>query len=700
MSYFEKYQKYKSKYEAIKIEMKQMLGGHNIINNQMYKNDKNEELRCIAHIMGQEMLDKWIAARTGDIDRITPMFNEDGTPIHPPSATTFSDLYKWTMMPVIRKLESYKNNNCIVTFGIDLRDKNMRKELKNPDGILVGEIHAALKRLETRPFDRAVFDKVLAGPRATILTPSDVDAICIQGGAIRTLVDAGGVKDFGVKYERTADDNANGKVTLTFYEDRTKEYAAGEMGVHFIEASGPWHRVTWLETSMMQCVYEAKLRYDLRNHKNARGALEPITYNQWLYHALLRCAKSVAYTYLIQRERPGFKPALFTGRRTGGLLFLLLQNLFFADHFNQFNGLDPTNPRPVPLSLLLRVPADGTGAAASSAAVAPTIPNTCLGTSSVDCWYILGTLGLPCVSPVGTHAHELSMVISVLFPHVDQNPQHLPLTQIIGHYLYSELVWKKTKGPMAMLSDTLGTRAFMKAANYVSLPAEDGRRQRFLDIVGTARQDSGKLPDFVHNMVEFGYVGGDGAVKAMMASEIDTTDTLLEASNLGYASFGAGGFFGDSEKVWGDKNAPSNSMAVKAVRVMYAAEPGRDYSKISYVKVVDANVIGYPVKVGDPSDFKKPQLGEGKLSVDKNLPARKIETVYDGAQKPYPIINKVSVEGIKEYAEGVRVAAQAPLDPSLTATKPIESFFTVEGGVNYGGLEGGSNNSWFNYFFN
>jgi hypothetical protein len=407
MSYFEKYQKYKSKYESLKIEMNQMIGGHGIIPNPMYKNDKNEELRCISHQMGQDMLNKWITARTPDIDRITQLFNEDGTPIHPPSATTFSDLYKWTMMPVIRKLESFKNNNCIVTFGIDLRDKSMRTELKNPNRILVGEIHAALKTLETRPFDRAVFDNVLADSRATILTSTDVDAICTQGGAIRTLVDAGGVKDFGVKYDRTADDNTNGKVTVTFYEDKTKEYAAGEPGVHFIEASGPWHRVTWLETSMMQCVYEAKLRYDLRTHKNSKKVSEPITYNQWLYHALLRCAKSVAYTYLIQRERDAFKPALFTGRRTGGLLFLLLQNLFFADHFNQFNGANPPASAPHPASILLRVPADGTG----SASTAPKIPNTCLGTSSVDCWHILRTLGLPCLSPVGTHAHELSMVI-------------------------------------------------------------------------------------------------------------------------------------------------------------------------------------------------------------------------------------------------------------------------------------------------
>jgi hypothetical protein len=141
----------------------------------------------------------------------------------------------------------------------------------------------------------------------------------------------------------------------------------------------------------------------------------------------------------------------------------------------------------------------------------------------------------------------------------------------------------------------------------------------------------------------------------------------LEAAELGYASFGAGGFFGDSEKVWGNKRAPSNSMAVKAVRVVYPKD-GLDYSKISYMNTEDNFVIGYPVKVGDPSNANEPRLGEGKLSVDKNLPAKKSE-------------GKVSVEGIKEYAEGVRVTAQSDLPPGLIMAKPIESFFNVVTGV-------------------
>ena len=639
MSFEQKYLKYKNKYLKSK---NQEGGGLEITANTRYGMDKNELFRCEAHVLGQKLLDSWLAARTNDgsLKKIRDLFDENGKPNNPPPATTFNDLYKWTMMPVIRKLESYKNNKVTVTFGIDLRDKDMRVALKtNPE--LVNRIHAALKSLETRPFEESVFNAILTGTRVDILTRDDIKAICTEKGIKRSLVDAGGVKEFGVKYVRNAEDESSGKVTIAFYEDKTKQYAEGELGVHFIEATGPWHRVSWLETSMMQCVYEAKLRFDLDNHKELDGTLKPITYYEWLYHALLRCAKSVAYTFIVQREKPAFKPALFTGRRTGGLLFLVLQNLFFADHFNQFGGAQSV---PHPASLLK----------------APSA-NTALGTSSVDSWFILQKLNLPCLNPVGTHAHELSMVTSVLFPQVDQNENHFPLTQIIGHYLYAELVWKKTGGLMAMLPDTLGTRAFMKAASYISLPKADGGRQRFIDIIQNARQDSGKLPDFKSNMKTFGFNG------AMMASEIDDSSTLLEAAELGYASFGAGGFFGDSEKVWGNKRAPSNSMAVKAVRVVYPKD-GLDYSRISYMNTEGNFIIGYPVKVGDPSNANEPRLGEGKLSVDKNLPAKKSE-------------GKVSVEGIKEYAEGVRVAAQSDLPPGLIMAKPIESFFNVVTGV-------------------
>jgi hypothetical protein len=606
--------------------------------------EKNQKLRCQADVNGKALLATWYKARQADIATVMALFDGDGVYREPLHATVFNDLYKWTMAPVIRKLETYKPDGRVcVTFGIDLRDETMRSDLltsfkagqasgRAEDRVLENKIWTALKGLESRPFDREIFTSILQGPRAALAPLIDIDAICgPAGGPPRMLVEAGGVKPLDTRYTHSIDEDS---VSVCFYYNPDAEYVPGgaEKGVHFIEATGPWHKVSWLETSLMQCVYEAKLRFDLetKTHKS---------YDQWLHGALLRCAKSVAFTRLVQASAPSpaavIKPALFTGRRTGGLLFLLLQNLFFADHFTQ---LGPAyNPPP---------------GALKTVDIADKTP--CLGSSSCDSWYILTRkLNLPCLNPAGTHAHELSMVTSTLFPQLDQNELKLPITQVVGHYLYSELVQKKTGGPMPMLPDTLGTRAFMKAATYITLP--DGAP--FLSIINSARQDSGELPSFKANMAEFGYKGG------MMASEIDTTATLVEAADLGYASFGAGGFFGDSEKVWGRKDAASNSMAVKAVRVVYK---GAVPAGIPYIQSHPEGVIGYPIKIGDPKLASAPVLG-AKLSLDKNLPPELLGPIVEYAKTMYP--------------------AHDLQNGAVTGTKPLSELFVLEKptGVHVGG---------------
>ena len=579
--------------------------------NPLFDAPEDERLRCLAHDQGAPLLGQWMKSRKAEINSILAMFDEQGRCLNPISATAFSDLYKWTMMPVIRKLDP--EGKVRVTFGVDLRDEAMRAAIKAKP-LLRQRIHEALQGLELRPFSPDVFSSILQEGRATILSAADI-AMFSKG----FLVDKGGVKPYGVNYVQTADDVSAGRITISFYENPDAEYKAGEKGVFFIEATGPWHRITWLETSMMQCVYEAKLRFDLEE--------KGISYKKWLYGALLRCAKSVIYTRLVQGSS-AILPALFTGRRTGGLLFLLLQNFFFADHFNQSGPLYNGGKK---------------GSFGSTNAI---------GTSSCDSWFILKSLGLPCLNPVGTHAHELSMVISVLFPQLDQNPQHLPLTQVIGHYLYYELVAKKTGGAMTMLPDTLGSRAFLKAATYLQVEGEP-----FLKKIKNARQDSGDLKDFLDNMTDFGFTG------TKMASEIDDTSTLLEAAKLGYDSFGAGGFFGDAEKVWGSKKASSNSMAVKAVRVQYKSKDS--VHTIPYMKAMeDGTVIGYPVKIGDPSSRKKPELAEGKLSLDKNL-------------------DSATIEAIKRYAGLVRVSAS---QGAVDELKSIEEIFSIEtGSIKTGG---------------
>merc|ERR1712151_1218027 len=95
---------------------------------------------------------------------------------------------------------------------------------------------------------------------------------------------------------------------------------------------------------------------------------------------------------------------------------------------------------------------------------------------------------------------------------------------------------------------------------------------------------------FAELMKEFEFDG------AMMASEIDIPRDLTTAKDAGMALFGAGGFFGDSEKVW-DPEGKNISMAVKVLRVYVAGK----------------RTSADPVKTGDDVPGAG---GEGKFEVD------------------------------------------------------------------------------------
>ena len=614
--YKKKYLKYKSKYLSMQ-ELEQEGGAFSLAESDIYDN-LSEELKAQASLEGKQLLDTWLSNRTNNgVKIVLDTFDEHGKRENI-SATAFSDYYKWTMMPVIWHLHDFfkkKNNNTDtlrVTFGIDIRDEKMRNAI-NTDPELRTAIHSALNNLANRQFKREIFDEIgqqvgvlrnTSG--SSILSPDCVNYIC-------------GVKSPRTLAKRvTMDENKkitypiDDEVYIGFYKVAEAKYNPTDKqpGLWFIEARGPWPRVTWLETSMMQAVYEAYLRYNLKKLAIEKGITEANAYERWLYGALLRCARSVAYTRLVQKlPDKTMTPALFTGRRTGGYLFLLLQNLFFAHHFNQFT---PTG---------LNVDASG--------------KTRCLGTSSIDCFYELGKLGLDCLRPVGTHAHELSMVISVLFPYFDKNKYDLPLTQIIGHELYRQLsaVPRPTLAGVVMfpmLPDTLGTAAFMKAANWVKF----ANGTSFITSINSARQDSGKLENFKKLMEKWNYKNED-ILKPMMASEIDNAETLLKATQNGYTTSGAGGFFGDSAKVW-NPSLSSPSMAVKAVNVEYCVptDEKQFYEGLGFPHITiqpkddgTGHVIGYPIKVGDPEDMTKPALAEGKLSLDKTLPEHHIEAI-------------------------------------------------------------------------
>ena len=232
----------------------------------------------------------------------------------------------------------------------------------------------------------------------------------------------------------------------------------------------------------------------------------------------------------------------------------------------------------------------------------------------MDAWHTLSKkLGMPrIVPPVGTHAHELSMVFMSLFPKLDANEECVPFSQTLAHYMYYRLVHQGRAGPMPMLPDTLGTAAFLKAAEACSVTPmlngdvkHDCAKVSLLSVISSARQDSGQLRAFKGRIGQYQLFKG-----SMMASEIDCQEDLVEAADEGYATFGAGGFMGDNEKVWNVTDVKfSASMAVKAVRV--------------FVGGIRTDV--QPVKLGDGDD-------NSKVTCDAALPIREYVKIVEKAK--------------------------------------------------------------------
>lgn len=653
--YKKKYLKYKSKYLLMQSELEQEGGEffnftertdiYPVVEQPVLRDRKEKEtdedykyaIDVLPHIQtanreGQQLLDVWLSNRNSNgINEVLKNFETNGKP-KIIKATAFSDYYKFTMMPVIWHLHEMfmtKNNNkntLKVTFGIDIRDTDMRFAI-DTDPLLREEIKKALDELAKRLFDKKIFEEMntSASLLNDTLTTDCINYIC-DG---RTLAKSVTMSETGRPKQIKEDDEVHigfFKVANATYEegvdDKPSEKPSEKpKGLWFIEARGPWPRVTWLETSLMQAVYEAYLRYNLKKLATQLKITEVKAYERWLYGALLRCAKSVAFTRIIQKSGKIITPALFTGRRTGGYLFILLQNLFFAHHFNQFTPAGDN--------------VDSGG------------KTRCLGTSSVDSYFELTRLSkktrnisIKCLNPVGTHAHELSMVISVLFPYFDKNKYDLPLTQIIGHELYRQLSAIPRPTPAGivmfpMLPDTLGTAAFMKAANWVKVPkpGTPSEKVSFIELINSARQDSGKLPDFKKLMENWYYKDAKGVLKPMMASEIDDPEALYKAQQIGFGTWGAGGFYGDSGKAW-NPNLTNASMAVKAVNVEYNVPEAEkqfyrelEFHHIDITKLDKGHIMGYPIKIGDPEDMANPALAKGKLSLDKTLPKSLIERI-------------------------------------------------------------------------
>jgi len=449
------------------------------------------------------------------------------------TASCYNDYYKLSMAPTIHKLQSLRGGRAIVTFALDIRDKKLRDMFAANIGGITDAVIQALDALKHRTFDyQVILDTVAGKPFEAFFHSPEGRALFLNpDGSPRTLISTTAPHGVPV-YPGTVICSkpimdptvlAPGQVVISvFMEDDAK---TGEHRLH-IEATGEASLASYLETTMMQAVYQTALNH----HLAKRGC----SFGQWLYEALFRFYLSATFA---GTQCPGMTGFLFAGRRTGHFLLLLLQ-----------------------------------------AFLAKKIPGAKIaGTSSFDAVHFLTKkLGLTdIIGSVGTHAHEIQMLAQSLYAWLDKhagNPEHLPLSACVSTYLYYLTAHKGIPGlPMPMLPDTLGTRAFCKAAAcFMVHPMKDGVLDTstwvpLMSLINSARQDSGDLGEFARTVRDYGFTGG------LMASEIDDADKLIEASKAGYGTYGAGGFMGDSEKVWnvtGDA-AFSASMAVKVIRVWW-----------------------------------------------------------------------------------------------------------------------------------
>ena len=460
------------------------------------------------------------------------------------TGTTHNDYYKLTMAPVIAWAESVMNGTVNVCFATDIREDLLAKKLlENRNGIRVDVIQA-LNGLAGRRFNPDIVKQAVSGKSIQGFWDQHSERIFGTPESPNTLIrphrpEGANPSDFRgdtLIYNRplTPADVADGGVAITVYFLHNAKCAIDPtqppMKV-YIEAMGPWGKSTFLETTMMQAVYKVALQHHLREEKKS--------YGQWLYEAMFRCHLSMRHT---QIECPNISGALFSGRRTGDHALTLLQVLYLS-RFQTGEG--------------------GVG--------------KCIGTSSVDAWYTLvHQLGFRnIVPPAGTHAHELSMVFASLFSQLDKIQAGVPFSQALSHALYYTLVHQGHSVPMPMLTDTLGSQACMLAlASSWLRKMENGAQTeesiRVSSTMTSARQDSGELDAFkaLMDLYKSSPEGLMNPKLGMMASEIDDCDTMIQAHLLGYLLYGAGGYFGDSEKAWPTTGKKfSASMAVKAVRV-------------------------------------------------------------------------------------------------------------------------------------
>jgi nicotinic acid phosphoribosyltransferase len=558
-----------------------------------------------------------------------------------------NDLYKLSMAPVIHHVTLH-NEGCTVQFKVDLRIKSTFNEKLKKDYVMTKEstfVTDLVKELDTfknRVFDNDIFDRLIKPPETEVYPIWKDPNQFLYTLAGRSLIasDRGDIKKFYKNisdvelsdadfHDRTCILNCipipkehgqkNPVVLSVLFSEGVKgvkgvEGVKGGEGVEGVEgdetkgpdirATGFWPWCSWLETPVMQTAYEVMHRYYLKTILSKIQPPRTNTYGAWMAESLFRTFTGISF---LQKEKnKGIKVALFSGRRTGGALFNLLQ-VYLWDKFDK----------------------SGT----------PLAGGRNLGTSSFWALETLRDLKFQCqIQPSGTHAHELSMTLNVLYGEDLDIPEiGFVGTQILGHLLYKKLSAGKT--PTPMLTDTVGTRNFLETA--VALKDNETGKDALCSF-SSARQDSGTLEDYVTIMRYYTSIAGCD-MPILMASEIDERDddfkTAIECT---YKLAGVGGALGDSEKI--DSKLVLDIEWKKPVENAFAASEAAKITRVWSGKLRSGKLIsGYTLKTGDAIGKDK----NDKVTFDKKADTE-IVTKLDGRASKFQALQIKAIEVLRK----------------------------------------------------
>jgi hypothetical protein len=482
---------------------------------------------------------------------------------HKIDGLTSNDFYKFVMGPVLYEF------NVLNTFSADLRDVVSQKEIQNPNSPVIIKLIDKLQDLKHRYItENDVSECISVNPKLKEFF-SRTGASLFENALVSEIIVGRGPNE--------EDDEFLKEQMKTFIYIYYGLNAKTKRNEWIIQSRGMCAKNSWVETSMMQIIYQTFLE----DYCEKNG----ITKEQYIATCIVR----EIITIIILNKKTTCKYALFAGRRSCFPEFLILQNYIFFKLMNH---------------------------------------DKIIGSSSM--WSILSLrkMGFDIPYPwVGTIAHEMFMMAQAMFKDYDNNEDNVSVSQAIVLYMYMILSHKEGT-PFPCLPDTLGTKTCFRAlqAVMITVTNEDGSttEKSLLEYVGMLRKDSGKIKDFQDLSKQYPELSN----AKIMDSEIGNILEAILSNEAGIMIIGAGGLFGEAqipdeflteeERIILGIN-PKLKMAIKVTEVTISKE-AKEEAKGEEEESV------YPVKTGDGTDA-------GKLSIHPNIPSEIFDSTMERVKR-------------------------------------------------------------------